>query len=113
MRRVIARRVVLKAMCFMRSACAAWLWLAVLGVMPALADNENPLEEPVRGAPAPLPVRVMVINLFGMEAAPWLAALNPTIDVPVPGLSSDYPQVKCTSSGVCEMTTGMGHGGSS
>jgi purine nucleoside permease len=35
---------------------------------------------PVRASP--LPVKVLVINLFGLEAAPWLAALRPTEDTP-------------------------------
>jgi purine nucleoside permease len=57
----------------------------------------------------PLVVKVLVINLFSLEAAPWIAALKPTRDIPVPGLSSDYPYVKCNADAVCQMTTGMGH----
>src|SRR5579862_5114285 len=57
----------------------------------------------------PLPVKVLVINLFGLEAAPWTAALKPTRDIAVPGLSPDYPSVKCNADAVCQMTTGMGH----
>ena len=61
-------------------------------------------------APAkPRPVKVMVITLFGPEAAPWLAQLPIRQTVRVPGLSAEYPEVKCTDSGVCVMTTGMGH----
>ena len=30
-------------------------------------------------------------------------------DVAVAGLSADYPAVHCTATGVCLMTTGMGH----
>ena len=56
-----------------------------------------------------IPVKVMIINMFSLEAEPWIAALKPTRAIPVPGLSSDYPLVRCTSSGVCQMTTGMGH----
>jgi purine nucleoside permease len=59
-------------------------------------------------APA-LAVKVMIVNMFGPEAAPWLDALQPARDIRVPGLSSDYPLVKCTAQAVCEMTTGMGH----
>lgn len=58
---------------------------------------------------APLAVKVLVVNLFGLEAAPWLAALKPSLDIAVPGLSSDYPSVKCNADAVCQMTTGMGH----
>jgi purine nucleoside permease len=57
----------------------------------------------------PLPVKVLIINLFSLEAAPWIAALKPTLDIPVPGLSRDYPYVRCNGDGVCQMTTAMGH----
>ncbi len=57
----------------------------------------------------PFPVRVMIVNAFGFEAAPWLAELRPPREIPVPGLSADAPVVRCTDDGVCQMTTGMGH----
>ena len=57
----------------------------------------------------PLAVRVLIVNLFSLEAAPWLEALRPTQEIPVPGLSSDYPMVRCNSEAICQMTTGMGH----
>jgi purine nucleoside permease len=56
-----------------------------------------------------IPVKVMIISMFGLEGDPWIAALKPDRDVRVPGLSSDYPLVHCTAAGVCQMTTGMGH----
>src|SRR5271156_1261495 len=58
---------------------------------------------------APLAVKVMIVNMFSFEAAPWLDALRPTREIRVPGLSGDYPLVKCTEEAVCEMITGMGH----
>jgi purine nucleoside permease len=58
---------------------------------------------------APLAVKVMIINMFSLEAAPWLEALRPTQEIRVPGLSSDFPTVHCNSDAVCQMTTGMGH----
>ncbi len=58
---------------------------------------------------APLAVKVLIINMFQPEAAPWLAALRPTTKIPVPGLDDDYPAVQCDADGVCQMTTGMGH----
>ncbi len=58
---------------------------------------------------APLPVKVLVINMFSAEAAPWLTALAPLRDIAVPGLPTDYPVVHCNAEGVCQMTTGMGH----
>jgi purine nucleoside permease len=57
----------------------------------------------------PLEVKVLIVNMFSLEAAPWLEALRPTREIRVPGLSSDYPFVKCRADAVCEMTTGMGH----
>jgi purine nucleoside permease len=51
----------------------------------------------------------MIINMFGLEAAPWLHALGDTRAIAVQGLSADYPDVHCTSEAVCQMTTGMGH----
>jgi purine nucleoside permease len=64
---------------------------------------------PTPAVPAPRPVKVMVVTLFGPEAAPWLAQLPITDTVRVPGLSADYPDVKCTATDVCVMTTNMGH----
>jgi purine nucleoside permease len=57
----------------------------------------------------PLAVKVLVINMFQLEAAPWLAQLRPGREIRVPGLSSDYPLVRCNAAAVCQMTTGMGH----
>jgi purine nucleoside permease len=85
-----------------RCRSAAFLLTALLSSLVGAA------EQPVAPA-APLPVKVLVINLFGLEAAPWIAALKPTQDIAVPGLSSDYPFVKCNTDAVCQMTTGMGH----
>ena len=60
-------------------------------------------------AEAPLAVKVMVVSMFQLEAAPWLKTLKMTREIRVPGLSSDYPLVRCTADAVCQMTTGMGH----
>jgi purine nucleoside permease len=73
---------------------------------PALPTAALPTAAP----PAePLQVHVLVINMFQLEAAPWLAALQPEREIAVPGLSSDYPLVRCDALAVCQMTTGMGH----
>jgi purine nucleoside permease len=58
---------------------------------------------------APLAVKVLVINMFQLEAAPWTTQLRADREIRVPGLSSDYPLVRCNASAVCQMTTGMGH----
>ncbi len=64
---------------------------------------------PSIAAPAAPAVKVMIITLFGPEAAPWVAQLPLKRVVRVPGLSAEYPDVRCTDSGICLMTTGMGH----
>ncbi len=64
---------------------------------------------PAASAAVARPVKVMIVTLFGPEAAPWLKQLPLKHTVRVPGLSSDYPDVKCTDSGICLITTGMGH----
>jgi len=73
------------------------------------AATEPPAATAQAAAAAPLPVKVMIINMFQLEAAPWIAALQPAQRITVPGLSPDYPDVRCTAAGVCQMTTGMGH----
>jgi purine nucleoside permease len=73
--------------------------IAVIVTQPAVAVER----------PTPLAVKVLIVNLFGLEAAPWLAALKPQQEIPVPGLPADYPAVRCNPEGVCQMTTGMGH----
>ncbi len=76
---------------------SALLFMLCVGAADASAADE------------PIVVKVMIINMFDLEAAPWIAALKPQREVRVPGLSSDYPLVRCTATGVCQMTTGMGH----
>jgi len=76
--------------------CALSVALGCGAASPAFADE-------------PIPVKVMIVSMFGLEGAPWLAALKPTREVKVPGLSSDFPLVRCTVSGICQMTTDMGH----
>jgi purine nucleoside permease len=60
-------------------------------------------------ATAPLEVKVLIVNMFQLEAAPWIEALHTDRQVAVPGLSADYPLVRCNAAAVCQMTTGMGH----
>jgi purine nucleoside permease len=64
---------------------------------------------PAPGMPPTLPVKVMIVNMFQLEAVPWLKALKITREIAVPGLSSDFPLVRCSADDVCQMTTGMGH----
>lgn len=53
-------------------------------------------------------VKVLIISMFAPEAQPWIDKLGLTQDVPVPGLSIDYPNVHCNANDVCQLTTGMG-----
>jgi purine nucleoside permease len=58
---------------------------------------------------APLEVKVLIVNMFQLEAAPWIEALKTDRQIAVPGLSENYPSVRCNADAVCQMTTGMGH----
>jgi purine nucleoside permease len=60
-------------------------------------------------AAEPLAVKVLIVNMFVLEAQPWQQALQNTREIRVPGLSADYPTVRCDPRAVCQMTTGMGH----
>jgi len=82
-------------------AAAAVSIAASLLIAPELAVAAKPT--------AARPVKVMIITLFGPEAGPWLAQLPLKQTVRVAGLSAQYPDVRCTDSGICVMTTGMGH----
>jgi len=73
---------------------------------PTAAADSAP---PAPALAAALAVKVMIINMFSLEAKPWLDALKPAREIRVPGLSADYPLVRCTEEAVCEFTTGMGH----
>ena len=53
--------------------------------------------------------RVMIITMFAPEGQVWLDKLGPWRTIPVPGLSPDYPAVRCNGDAVCVFTTGMGH----
>jgi purine nucleoside permease len=78
--------------------------LILLSALPA------PSAQAVAAAPvSPLEVKVLIINMFGLEAGPWLDALKPTREIPVRGLFGDHPVVKCNADAVCEVVTGMGY----
>ena len=81
----------------MRRPASARVWCGglLLAISPAYygARAAGPANAVDRAAP--LAVRVLIINMFSLEAAPWLDALKPTREIRVPGLSSDYPFVKC------------------
>ena len=60
-------------------------------------------------AATPIPVKVMIISMFGPEGGVWLDHLPLTQAIAVPGLSPDYSIIHCTTNGICLLTTGMGH----
>jgi purine nucleoside permease len=101
----------------MSTRCHRWLTvlagiaLLARGLTGAAAEGAPTATDAAVASPAavPRPVKVLVINLFGLEAAPWIKALQPTEEIRVPGLSAAYPLVRCTTDGVCQMTTDMGH----
>ncbi|SER52065.1 Purine nucleoside permease [Tranquillimonas rosea] len=51
--------------------------------------------------------KVLVVTMFGGEAAPWLENLDLSQEVTVPGLPEDFPALHCNDD-VCVMTTAMG-----
>ena len=82
-------------MTFARRLCAA----AILAFSaPDIARAANPV-----------PVKVMIVSMFGPEGAVWLAHRDLGRAIAVPGLSPDYPAVHCGADGVCQVTTGMGY----
>lgn len=72
-------------------------WLGVVGAGTAQAT------------PAPMPVRVMIVSMFGPEGQVWRDQRNLSQAITVPGLSPDYPEVHCGPDKVCQVTLGMGH----
>ncbi len=75
------------------------------------AEKEAPALR-IDGAPAggaPLAPKVMIVNMFGGEAAPFIKALRLTTGHKVPGLSPRYPEVLCERDNICQVTTDMGY----
>ncbi len=78
-------------------ACAGIAWL-LLGCSAVLAHADEERE-----------VKVMIISMFGPEGQVWIDGLALNEQIPVRGLSSDYPNIHCNADDVCQMTAGMGH----
>jgi len=81
------------------AACGALLLLAAGTMAAGAAEPATP----------PRPLKVLIISMFGPEAEPWIAPLGLDQTIPVPGLSPDYPALRCNPDDVCLLTTGMGH----
>ncbi|MYM24258.1 purine nucleoside permease [Duganella sp. FT135W] len=61
-----------------------------------------------RSGPSYAP-RIMIVNMFGAEAAPFVKAIGLTEKHKVPGLSARYPDVLCNREQICQLTTDMGY----
>ena len=96
------------------------------GYPPALQNlylAGNPLVQDIvqHWQPAPAPVaahrkhdpayapKIMIVNMFGAEAAPFIKGLQLTEKYKVPGLSARYPEVLCNREQICQFTTDMGY----
>lgn len=83
-----------------RSMCGA---LLVLSSFTTSAANAQ--QTPV----APRSLKVVIISMFAPEGEPWIAPFQLKEEITVPGLSPDYPAIKCNADDVCLMVAGMGH----
>src|SRR5689334_27701 len=57
---------------------------------------------------APITPKVMLVSMFAPEAKTWIDRLELKQEIRVPGLSADYPSIRCNTQQVCLMVTGMG-----
>ena len=57
---------------------------------------------------APIQPKVMLITMFAPEAQTWIDRLALKQEVRVPGLSAEYPVIRCNTEDVCLLVTGMG-----
>jgi len=76
-------------------------------VAPSLAPQDG--ASAASAAASGRPVKVMIVTMFAPEGQAWLDRLGPWQAVAVPGLSPDYPAVRCNRHDVCVVTTGMGY----
>ena len=59
-------------------------------------------------AEAPIQPKVVLITMFAPEAQHWIDRLELKQEIRVPGLSAEYPTIRCNAQQVCLLTTGMG-----
>jgi purine nucleoside permease len=85
------------------------LFLAGVGATAHAADVATDAAAHATTDVAPRPLKVLIISMFGPEAEPWIAPLALDQRIAVPGLSPDYPTLRCNRDDVCLLTTGMGH----
>ncbi|MDB5803817.1 MAG: purine nucleoside permease [Betaproteobacteria bacterium] len=90
-----------RARALLATCAALGVFLTCIGAPACAAD--------AAAASMPRPLKVLIISMFGPEAEPWIAPLALDQIIPVPGLSPDYPALRCNRDDVCLLTTGMGH----
>ncbi|TVT84794.1 purine nucleoside permease [Pseudomonas sp. H3(2019)] len=66
------------------------------------------LSSSVWAVEAPIAPKVMLISMFAPEAQTWIDRLELKQEIRVPGLSAEYPSIRCNTQQVCLMVTGMG-----
>ncbi|URI09987.1 purine nucleoside permease [Aquincola tertiaricarbonis] len=85
-------------------------FLKLTSLAAGLALAAPLLAQAQAAAPAtPRPIKAVVITMFGPEAEGWFQPLKLDERIKVPGLSLDYPELRCNTDDVCLLTTGMGH----
>lgn len=82
-----------------RLSLAVGLTCGILLTSPAQAGET---------AAPPIKPKVMLITMFAPEAQHWIERLELKQEVRVPGLSAEYPVIRCNSRDVCLLVTGMG-----
>ena len=73
-----------------------------------LADWLNVAPDDAKTKTAPIKPKVMLITMFAPEAQHWIDRLELKQEIRVPGLSAEYPTIRCNTQQVCLLTTGMG-----
>lgn len=92
-----------------RAALAGALAAAIATIAGCGSSNgSGSANTPVLPA-ARLAPKVVVVNMFSGEAAPFVEPLALTRKVTIKGLSSRYPDVLCNTDDVCQLTTDMGY----
>ena len=82
---------------------AAHCMAVLFSIMAAAAVLAQQIPAPQRS------LKVVIITMFAPEAEPWIAPFQLNEDIVVPGLSPDYPVLKCNAEDVCLMVAGMGY----
>jgi purine nucleoside permease len=83
------------------SSIRSALWALSTVTLTAAVAQQTPV--------APRALKVVIISMFAPEGEPWIAPFQLKEEIAVPGLSPDYPAIKCNADDVCLMVAGMGH----